>query len=153
MHLITCRFEKQLEEERKGFDDIKLKLNEDFQREKERLQQELKSKDLELQAKRTEWQKDKDNELQQVISELQEKMSKQEEKFLNRINTIEKQYQADFELWKKDYESNCKMQHAEKENTIRQHYRAERDKQIDDIVQRMDAEAEKNKEEYENKIR
>ncbi|XP_011292941.1 centrosomal protein of 131 kDa [Musca domestica] len=149
---IRERFERQLEEERKSFDEQKLKLSEDYNNEKERLQNELKAKDVELQTKRSEWQREKETELEQAISELQEKMSKQEEKFLNRINTIEKQYEADFELWKKEYESNCKSQQAEKENAIRQHYRAERDRQIDAIVQRMDAEALKNNEEFENKM-
>ncbi|XP_061393155.1 centrosomal protein of 131 kDa [Musca vetustissima] len=149
---IRERFERQLEEERKSFDEQKQKLAEDFNNEKERLQNELKSKELELQTKRSEWQREKEQELDQTITELQEKMSKQEEKFLNRINTIEKQYEADFELWKKEYESQCKAQQAEKENSIRQHYRAERDRQIDAIVQRMDAEALKNNEEFENKM-
>ncbi|XP_073845616.1 centrosomal protein dilatory isoform X2 [Musca autumnalis] len=149
---IRERFERQLEEERKSFDEQKQKLADDFNNEKERLQNELKSKEVELQTKRSEWQREKESELDQAISELQEKMSKQEEKFLNRINTIEKQYEADFELWKKEYESNCKAQQAEKENSIRQHYRAERDRQIDAIVQRMDAEALKNNEEFENKM-
>lgn len=71
----------------------------------------------------------------------------------NRINTIEKQYEADFELWKQEYENSCKMKQSEKENTIRQHYRAERDRQIDAIVTRMDAEALKNAEEFEMKMR
>lgn len=113
----------------------------------------MKTKDLDLQSKRQEWQREKELELEQAISELQEKMSKQEEKFLNRLNTMEKQYENDFEIWKKEYENNCKVQQVEKENAIRQHYRSERDRQIDVIVQRMDAEAEKNNEEFENKTR
>uniref|UniRef100_A0A1I8P6U8 Centrosomal protein of 131 kDa n=1 Tax=Stomoxys calcitrans TaxID=35570 RepID=A0A1I8P6U8_STOCA len=149
---IRERFERQLEEERQAFDEQKQKLSEDFSSEKERLQNELKAKDVELQTKRSEWQREKETELGQTVTELHEKMSKQEEKFLNRINSIEKQYEADFEIWKKEYENNCKSQQVEKENAIRQHYRAERDRQIDAIVQRMDAEALKNNEEFENKI-
>ncbi|XP_075167994.1 centrosomal protein dilatory [Haematobia irritans] len=149
---IRERFERQLEEERQAFDDQKQKLTEDFNSERERLQNELKAKENELQTKRSEWQKEKETELGQTVSELHEKMAKQEEKFLNRINSIEKQYEADFEIWKKEYENNCKSQQVEKENSIRQHYRAERDRQIDAIVQRMDAEALKNNEEYETKI-
>lgn len=117
------------------------------------MQSELKSKELELQNKRAEWQQEKDAEMEQTISELQDKMAKQEEKFLNRLNTMEKQYEADFEIWKTDYENKCKVQQVEKENSIRQHYRNERDRQIDAIVQRMDAEAVKNNEEFENKMR
>lgn len=125
----------------------------DHQIEKERLQNDLKSKEVELQTKRSEWQQQKDSEMDQTISELQEKMSKQEEKFLNRLNTMEKQYAADFEIWKTEYENKCKVQQVEQENAIRQHYRNERDRQIDAIVQRMDTEALKNNEEFETKMR
>ncbi|XP_023296263.2 centrosomal protein of 131 kDa isoform X1 [Lucilia cuprina] len=149
---IRERFERQLEEERNSFDEQKQKLMEEHQLEKQRLQNELKQKEVELQTKRSEWQQEKDAEMEQAISELQDKMSKQEEKFLNRLNTMEKQYEADFEIWKTEYENKCKVQQVEKENNIRQHYRNERDRQIDAIVQRMDAEALKNNEEFENKI-
>ncbi|TMW52960.1 hypothetical protein DOY81_001993 [Sarcophaga bullata] len=149
---IRERFDRQLEEERKTFEEQRQKMLEDHQNEKERLQSELKAKELEFQNKRLEWQKEKEAEMDQAITELQDKLSKQEEKFLNRLNTMEKQYEADFEVWKTEYENKCKVQQVEKENAIRQHYRAERDRQIDAIVQRMDAESLKNNEEFENKI-
>ncbi|KAM7343644.1 centrosomal protein dilatory [Cochliomyia hominivorax] len=149
---IRDRFEQQLAEERQTFEEQKQKLIEEQQKEKERLQSELKSKELELQTKRQEWQQEKDTELEQTITELQEKMAKQEEKFLNRLNSREKQYEADFEIWKTEYENKCKVQQVEKENAIRQHYRNERDRQIDAIVQRMDTEALKNNEEFETKF-
>uniref|UniRef100_A0A0A1XT81 5-azacytidine-induced protein 1 n=1 Tax=Zeugodacus cucurbitae TaxID=28588 RepID=A0A0A1XT81_ZEUCU len=149
---IRERFERQLEEERKCFDEQRQKLVEDFNAERTRLQNELKMKDADFQARRQELQREKELELEQTVAELQEKMFKQEEKYQNRINTIEKQYEADFELWKRDYENECKVSQVEKENAIRQHYRAERDRQIDAIVSRMDAEALKHADEHEAKL-
>ncbi|XP_017476876.1 PREDICTED: centrosomal protein of 131 kDa [Rhagoletis zephyria] len=149
---IRERFERQLEEERKCFDEQRHKLIEEFAAERERLHQELKAKDADYQARRHELQREKEMELEQTVAELQDKMFKQEEKYQNRINTIEKQYEADFKLWKRDYENECKVRQVEKENTIRQHYRTERDRQIDAIVNRMDSEALKNAEEYEAKL-
>uniref|UniRef100_A0A0K8V8E0 5-azacytidine-induced protein 1 n=1 Tax=Bactrocera latifrons TaxID=174628 RepID=A0A0K8V8E0_BACLA len=149
---IRERFERQLEEERKCFDEQRQKLVEDFNAERTRLQNELKLKDADFQVRRQELQREKEVELEQTVAELQEKMFKQEEKYQNRINTIEKQYEADFELWKRDYENECKVSQVEKENAIRQYYRAERDRQIDAIVSRMDSEALKHAEEHEAKL-
>jgi len=84
---------------------------------------------------------------------MQERMAKQEEKYQNRINTIEQQYQADFELWKTEHENKTKLAQAEKENAIRQHYRAERDRQLDELVVRMEADALQQSEEHELKIK
>ncbi|XP_053964329.1 centrosomal protein of 131 kDa [Anastrepha ludens] len=149
---IRERFERQLEEERKCFDEQRQTLVEEFNVERARLQNELKAKEADFQVRRQELQREKEMELEQTVAELQEKMFKQDEKYQNRINTIEKQYEADFELWKRDYANECKMAQAEKENAIRQHYRAERDRQIDAIVSRMDAEALKNADEHETKL-
>lgn len=79
-------------------------------------------------------------------------MSRQEEKYENRINAIEKQYQADFAIWKKEFENACKLRDVENENNIRQHYRTERDRQIDAIVARMDSESQKVQEDFESKM-
>uniref|UniRef100_A0A1B0C0L0 5-azacytidine-induced protein 1 n=1 Tax=Glossina palpalis gambiensis TaxID=67801 RepID=A0A1B0C0L0_9MUSC len=146
------RFEKQIEEEREAFNKEKQKFIEDFHQEKENLLRDLKTREEDMQSRKLEWQKDKEIEFQRTTKEIQEKMLKQEERYQNRLNTIEKQYEADFEVWKKEHENNCKMQQVEKENAVRQYYRAERDRQIDSIVQRMDAEALKNNEEYQVKI-
>lgn len=140
-------------EERQSFYEQKAKLVSDFEEEKERLVNGFRTKENDLEQRRVEWQREKDLEGQLRLTEMQEKFNKQEENYQNRLNTMEKQFEADFELWKKEYENNCKIQQAEKENIIRQHYRTERDRQIDTIVQKMDAEALKANEEYEMKIR
>lgn len=44
------------------------------------------------------------------------------------------------------------MRQAESENAIRQHYRTERDRQIDVIVTRMDTEALKQQEDFDAKM-
>ncbi|EDW10659.1 centrosomal protein of 131 kDa isoform X1 [Drosophila mojavensis] len=149
---IRERFERQLEEEQKIQAELRQKLADDFAAERERLQAELRQKEADYLAKRQEAQRDHDNELEQAKFEMQEKMAKQEEKYQNRINTVEQQYLADFELWKTEYENKSKLALAEKENAIRQHYRAERDRQLDELVVRMEADALQSSEEHEQKI-
>ncbi|XP_062128411.1 centrosomal protein of 131 kDa isoform X1 [Drosophila sulfurigaster albostrigata] len=149
---IRERLERQLEEEQKTQAELRQKLADDFAAERERLQAELRQKECDYQVKRQEAQREQDGELEQAKFEMQEKMSKQEEKYQNRINTIEQQYLADFELWKTEYENKCKLANAEKENAIRQHYRAERDRQLDELVVRMEADALQSGEEHEQKM-
>lgn len=95
---------------------------------------------------------EKDEEITHLQNELLEKMNKQEEKYENRINATEKQYQADFAIWKKEFENACKLRDVENENNIRQHYRTERDRQIDAIVARMDSESQKAHDDHESKM-
>lgn len=85
LHFLTiktfCRFERQLDEERKCFDEQRQKLVEDFNGERTRLQNELKMKDADFQVRRQELQREKESELEQTVAELEEKMFKQEEKY------------------------------------------------------------------------
>ncbi|XP_032293048.1 centrosomal protein of 131 kDa isoform X1 [Drosophila virilis] len=149
---IRERLERQLEEEQKTQAELRQKLADDFAAERERLQAELRQKESDYLAKRQEVQREQESELEQAKFEMQEKMAKQEEKYQNRINTVEQQYLADFELWKTEYENKCKLAQAEKENAIRQHYRAERDRQLDELVVRMEADALQSNEEHEQKL-
>lgn len=149
---IRERLERQLEEEQKTQAELRQKLADDFAAERERLQAELRQKECDYQVKRQEVQREQEGELEQAKFEMQEKMAKQEEKYQNRINTIEQQYLAEFELWKTEYENKCKLSQVEKENAIRQHYRAERDRQLDELVVRMEADALQSGEEHEQKI-
>ncbi|XP_017120466.1 centrosomal protein of 131 kDa [Drosophila elegans] len=149
---IRERFERQLEEEQRAHAEQRQKLSEEFAGERERLQTELRQRENDHQARRQEALREQEQELEQARFEMQERMAKQEEKYQNRINTIEQQYQADFELWKTEHENRAKLAQAEKENAIRQHYRAERDRQLDELVVRMEADALQHGEEHELKI-
>ncbi|KAH8324691.1 hypothetical protein KR074_004115 [Drosophila pseudoananassae] len=149
---IRERFERQLEEEQRTQAEQRQKLTEEFTAERERLQAELRQKDVDYQARRQEVLREQEQELEQAKFEMQERMAKQEEKYQNRINTIEQQYLADFELWKSEHENKTKVAQAEKENAIRQHYRAERDRQLDELVVRMEADALQHGEEHDQKM-
>ncbi|XP_017012476.3 centrosomal protein of 131 kDa [Drosophila takahashii] len=149
---IRERFERQLEEEQRTQAEQRQKLTEEFAVERERLQAELRQRENDHMARRQEALREQEQELEQAKFEMQERMAKQEEKYQNRINTIEQQYTADFELWKAEHENKAKLAQAEKENAIRQHYRAERDRQLDELVVRMEADALQHGEEHELKM-
>lgn len=69
------------------------------------------------------------------------------------MKKLEEQFQADFGVWKREYETTMKLREVERENFIKQQSRIERDRQIDAIVAKVDAEALKNQQEHEMKIK
>ena len=69
------------------------------------------------------------------------------------IASIREQYDSDFAIWKREQETIFKLREVESSNAIRQQCRLERDKQIDSIVAKVDAEALKTQQDYEGKIR
>lgn len=69
------------------------------------------------------------------------------------IESITKQFESDFAIWKREQEAAAKLRQIEEANNIRQQCRLERDKQIDSIVAKIDDEALVQKQEYEAKIR
>lgn len=65
---------------------------------------------------------------------------------------MREQYESDFAIWKRETEAAYKLREVEKENSVRTQCRAERDKQIDAIVSKIDAEALKNQDDFDSKI-
>lgn len=62
------------------------------------------------------------------------------------------QFERDFIIWKREHESAMKLREAERENAIRQQCRQDRDRQIDSIVAKIDAESLKTQQEHEVKV-
>lgn len=67
--------------------------------------------------------------------------------------SIREQFESDFAIWKRDHETMYKLREVENSNAIHQQCRLERDKQIDSIVAKVDAESLKIQQDYETKIR
>lgn len=68
------------------------------------------------------------------------------------MTTIREQFDSDFAIWKREQETVFKLREVENGNSIRQQCRAERDKQIDSIVAKVDAETLKIQQDFEVKI-
>lgn len=68
------------------------------------------------------------------------------------VASIREQFDSDFAIWKREQETAFKLREVENANTIRQQCRAERDKQIDSIVAKVDAETLKIQQDFEIKI-
>lgn len=69
------------------------------------------------------------------------------------IASIREQFESDFAIWKREQETTYKLREVENANAVRQQCRLERDKQIDSIVAKVDAETLKIQQDFEAKIR
>lgn len=68
------------------------------------------------------------------------------------VTKIQEQFEGDFKIWKRDCETKMKLRETERENLVREQYRMERDRQIDAIVAKVDAESIKNQQDYDSKF-
>lgn len=68
------------------------------------------------------------------------------------LASVREQFESDFLIWRREHEAASKLREVEKENVVRNQCRIERDKQIDDIIAKVDAEALKTQQDFESKI-
>lgn len=68
------------------------------------------------------------------------------------LSSVREQFESDFLIWRREHEAAFKIREVEKENTVRNQCRIDRDKQIDDIVAKVDSEALKTQKDFESKI-
>lgn len=66
---------------------------------------------------------------------------------------MQDQFETDCAIWKREHESASNLKQVERENAIRQECRLERDRQIDTIVAKVDAEAMQNQAAFDLKLR
>ncbi|XP_031626285.1 centrosomal protein of 131 kDa isoform X2 [Contarinia nasturtii] len=149
---IRDRFEKQMELEQKTFEDTKNRILTEFTAEKERLLKEVQQKEHELEMQRDKLLKDKKEMAEHLNREFNEKVRMIEKRNQCEIDSISKQFESDFAIWKREQETTFKLRQIEESNNIRQQCRAERDKQIDSIVAKIDEETLLHKQDFESKV-
>lgn len=72
--------------------------------------------------------------------------------FQSDLASVREQFESDFLIWRREHEAAFKIREVEKENTVRNQCRMERDKQIDDIIAKVDAEALKTQKDFDSKL-
>ncbi|XP_055313157.1 centrosomal protein of 131 kDa isoform X2 [Sitodiplosis mosellana] len=149
---IRDRFEKQMELEQRTFEDAKNRILSEFSAEKDRLLKEIQHKEQELDAQREKLLRDKKETAEHLNREFNEKVRMIEKRNQCEIESISKQFESDFAIWKREQETTFKLRQIEEANSIRQQCRAERDKQIDSIVAKIDEETLIHKQEFEAKF-
>lgn len=163
-----------MENERKLFEEQKNRILMDFVNEKDRLYTEIKEKEQDFERRKDDIIMEKMNTIEQLKNEFCERIKAMDRKnqvicifckcillkYLllhvhlsqTELSSIREQYESDFTIWKREHETAYKLREVEIENAIRQQCRIERDKQIDNIITKVDAETLKNQQEFDNKI-
>ncbi|GAB0097121.1 Centrosomal protein of 131 kDa [Sergentomyia squamirostris] len=149
---IRERYERQLSSEQKSFEEQKAKILLDFAAEKERLLSEAREKEVEAEHRRETLLRERSDMIDQVRRDQKDKQKMLEEQHQAELTSLRDQFERDFTIWKREHESALKLREAERENAIRQQCRQDRDRQIDAIVAKIDAESLKTQQEHEVKI-
>ncbi|XP_059608319.1 centrosomal protein of 131 kDa [Phlebotomus argentipes] len=150
--VIRERYERQLSGEQKSFEEQKAKLLLDFAAEKERLLVEARERESEAEQRRENLVRERSEIIDQVRRDQKDKQRILEEQHQAELSSVRDQFERDFTIWKREHESAMKLREAERENAIRQQCRQDRDRQIDSIVAKIDAESLKTQQEHEVKI-
>lgn len=150
---IRERYERQLITEQNSFEEQKVRMALEWNSERERLVAEVKAKEREFEARKDSLVDERKVMVEQLRAEYKEKTKQMMDQHRNEINSIRDQFEKDFAIWKSEFESAQKLREIERENNIRTDCRKERDAQIDHIVTKIDAEAQRHQQEYDLKLR
>ncbi|KFB51170.1 autotransporter adhesin precursor, putative [Anopheles sinensis] len=146
------RFDRQVTEERSIFEQQRQHLLSEFDLEKERLQKEAARKAQYAESQLEDLKRENAKNLEFAQKEYVQMLKQREAKHQEELTKLQKQFESDFAIWKREHERKSKVELEERENEIRAQCRTERDQQIDRIVAKVDAETQKYQQEFDAKM-
>uniref|UniRef100_A0A182JUB2 Centrosomal protein of 131 kDa n=1 Tax=Anopheles christyi TaxID=43041 RepID=A0A182JUB2_9DIPT len=146
------RFDRQVSEERNIFEQQRQHLLSEFDLEKERLQKDAARKAQYAESQLEDLKRENAKNLDFAQKEYVQMLKQRETKHQDELEKLQKQYESDFAIWKREHERKSKVELEQRENEIRSQCRTERDQQIDRIVAKVDAETEKYQQEFDAKM-
>ncbi|XP_050079605.1 centrosomal protein of 131 kDa [Anopheles maculipalpis] len=146
------RFDRQVTEERNIFEQQRQHLLSEFDLEKERLQKEATRKAQYAESQLEDLKRENAKNLDFAQKEYVQMLKQREAKHQDELEKLQKQFESDFAIWKREHERKSKVELEQRENEIRAQCRTERDQQIDRIVAKVDAETQKYQQEFDAKM-
>lgn len=146
-------FERQIAGEQHSFEQQQARLLADSAAEKQRLQEALHNAGLDAERRRHAHSEERKDAVAAVQAELNLRLTAVEKKHQTELQSLQQQYEADFKIWRREHETAGKLRETERENCLRREAHLERDRQIDGIVAKLDAENLKKEQEMEHKLR
>lgn len=144
--LMRQRYEQMVEAEEKS-----------YQEQRRRLLTEHANRIAECEKRENDVVIERDKAIKQAQEELEEKLQAVIRRHGNEIRMLRESTELEMEAWKNNYRKQQAMQLAEKEAAIREQCRKERDREIEEVIERLEAEASENKAQIEqsaeNRIR
>jgi 5-azacytidine-induced protein 1 len=140
------RYEKLVESEEKG-----------FQEQRRRLLADHAARIAECEQREALAISEKEKAIKQAQEDFEERLQIVIRKHANEIRLIKETASLEMESWQNNYKKQQTVQLAEKESIIREQCKRERDKEIESVIERLEAEATENKTQIEqsteNRIR
>ncbi|XP_052860961.1 centrosomal protein of 131 kDa [Anopheles cruzii] len=146
------RFDRQVTEERTIFEQQRQHLLSEFDLEKERLQKEAARKAQYAEAQLEELKRENSKNLDFAQKEYVQMLKQRETKHQDELTKLQKHFESDFAIWKREHERKSKGELEERENAIRGQCRDERNQQIDLIVAKVTAETQKQEQEFDTRM-
>uniref|UniRef100_A0A182WEB2 Centrosomal protein of 131 kDa n=1 Tax=Anopheles minimus TaxID=112268 RepID=A0A182WEB2_9DIPT len=146
------RFDRQVTEERNIFEQQRQHLLSEFDLEKERLQKDAARKAQYAESQLEDLKRENAKNLDFAQKEYVQMLKQREGKQQDELEKLQKQFESDFAIWKREHERKSKVELEQRENEIRAQCRTERDQQIDRIVAKVDAETQKYQQEFDAKM-
>uniref|UniRef100_A0A182M4F5 Centrosomal protein of 131 kDa n=1 Tax=Anopheles culicifacies TaxID=139723 RepID=A0A182M4F5_9DIPT len=146
------RFDRQVTEERNIFEQQRQHLLSEFDLEKERLQKDAARKAQYAESQLEDLKRENAKNLDFAQKEYVQMLKQREGKHQDELEKLQKQFESDFAIWKREHERKSKVELEQRENEIRAQCRTERDQQIDRIVAKVDAETQKYQQEFDAKM-
>ncbi|XP_058067351.1 centrosomal protein of 131 kDa [Anopheles bellator] len=146
------RFDRQVTEERTIFEQQRQHLLSEFDLEKERLQKEAARKAQYAEAQLEELKRENSKNLDFAQKEYVQMLKQRETKHQDELTKLQKHFESDFAIWKREHERKSKAELEERENAIRGQCRDERNQQIDLIVAKVTAETQKQEQEFDTRM-
>ncbi|KAF7264041.1 hypothetical protein GWI33_000732 [Rhynchophorus ferrugineus] len=144
--VVRQRYEKFVEAEEKN-----------YQEQKKRLQTEHANRMKECEEKEKELLIEKDKAIKHAKEEFDDQLQVVIRRHSNELKLLKEASRLEFETWQANFKKQQSIVLLEKESSIREQYRKERDQEIEKIIERLENEASDNKNQIEqsteNRIR
>ncbi|GJQ73728.1 hypothetical protein Trydic_g14062 [Trypoxylus dichotomus] len=132
--VIRQRYEKLVENEEKA-----------YQEQKRRLQQEHASRLIECEEKQNAAIVERDNAIKRSHEEFEDKLQAVIRRHNNERKLLKETVAIETETWKNNYRKQQILQAIEKEAKMREQFKKERDKEIEEVIERLEIEANETK--------
>ncbi|KAK9731361.1 hypothetical protein QE152_g13702 [Popillia japonica] len=132
--IVRQRYEKLVETEEKG-----------YQEQRRRLQQEHANRLMELEERQNSATTERDKAIKQAQEEFDDKLQTAIRRHNNEIKLLEETISMETEAWKNNYRKQQAIQIIEKEAKMRDQFKKERDREIEEVIERLESEANETK--------
>ncbi|XP_067670950.1 centrosomal protein of 131 kDa-like [Haliotis asinina] len=143
------RYEKQLQQEEESYQQQRRRLHAEVQEEKERLSQQAARQRTELDKLQRQLEDSHSMALDAMKSDFEKAREEQDRRHAIEVRELNERLRVEKEAWEENYMKKQETWLAQKERELKSHVRRDRDKEIEMVIQRLEEDATRSREECE----